>query len=112
MVAVIAVHEVKVAIHQVIHMITMGNRFMTAPRSMLVTGFVTAALVSIGAIGRICGRHRQAVLINMIAVDVVKMPVMKIVHMAVMLDRGVAAACAMGMRVILVNNVSAHFNAS
>jgi hypothetical protein len=52
------------------------------------------------------------VLIDVIAVDVVKMPVMKIVDVAVVLDGGVAAAFAVDVQVILVDNVYAHLDAS
>jgi hypothetical protein len=55
MVAMVAVHEVEVAIDEVIDVVAVRDGFMTATGSMLMSGFVTAAQVSVGAIGGIVG---------------------------------------------------------
>jgi len=52
------------------------------------------------AIHRICGVDRDDTFVHVIAVHMVEMAVMKIIHMAVMANRGVPAFRAMVMSVV------------
>jgi hypothetical protein len=89
-VAVIAMRKMQPAVHEVIDMVTMRYRFVFTVWAVLVraAGFRCAA-------DGIRGVDRDDVLVNVILVHMVKMAVMKIVHMAIMANRGVSAVRAM-----------------
>jgi len=54
------------------------------------------------AVHGICGIDRDDMFVHMILVHMVEMTIVKIVHMAVMANRGVSAILAMAMRVVLM----------
>jgi hypothetical protein len=67
-VAMIAVRVMQVAVHEIINMITMRDRFVAAIRAMLVIAIVLATLMLRRAAAWIAIILRELVLINMIAV--------------------------------------------
>lgn len=81
-----AMRVVQVPGHQVIDMIAMRHRFVTASRSMLVSRIVTRALVLWCAGIRIGSTHFDHVLIEMIPVRLMQMTVVQIVDMVVVPD--------------------------
>jgi hypothetical protein len=94
-VAVVAVRMMQSSVHEVIDMIAMRNGLMSAIWPMLVCA------VRFGrAAHRILLIDRQCMFVDVILVHVMQMTVVKIVHMTVMPDRGVAAVRAMLMGVI------------
>jgi hypothetical protein len=94
-VAVVAVRMMQPAVHEIIDMIAMRNGFMSAIWPMLVCA------VRLGcAAHRILLIDRQCMFVDVILVHVMQMTIVKIVHMTVMPDRGVAAVRAMLMGVI------------
>lgn len=93
---------VQPAIDEIIDMIAMRHGFVAAIRPMhMATGQFGRAAIGIG------GRHRDHMFINMVAVNMMKMAIMQIIHMAIVMDGGVAAARAVDMGMIGVD-VAAH----
>jgi hypothetical protein len=103
-VAVVAVGMVQVTFHQVIHVVAVRNRFVTAIRAVLVVGRVSAAIMLRGAGCGMRGVYRQHVLVHVVAVGMVQVAVMQVVFVVVVLNGGVAAAGAMlvGMLAVLL----------
>jgi hypothetical protein len=96
------VHMMQAAIDQIIDMIAVRDRFMATARAV----HVGAGLRLHAAIG-IAGRNANHMLINMFAVHMMQMAIMQIIHVAIMLDRDVAAARAVLVIMIGVD-VAAH----
>ena len=93
-VAVVAVRVVQVPIDEVIDVVAMWHRFVTAAGAMDVSCFVAAAVV-VGRAGvRVGGADGDAVFIDVVAVRVVQVAVVQVIDVAVVLDGGVAAARA------------------
>jgi hypothetical protein len=94
-VAVIAVRMMQTAVHQIIDMVAMRDRLVPAVRAMLVlaVGFGRAA-------HGICRIDRDGMLVDVILVHVMKMTIVKIVHVVSMPDRGVTAIRAMFVSVV------------
>jgi hypothetical protein len=92
--------------HEVVRMIAMRNSFVPAARAMTVSGFVTGAGVPISAFLRIAGIHFQCVFLDMIALHVVHMAIVKEALVPLVHDGRVAAVPTMLMRVSFVNFVT------
>jgi hypothetical protein len=101
-VAVFAVRMMEMSVHQVIGVIPMRHRLMTAVRPVSVCGFVRAAVVARGAVGRIRSAYRNCVVVDVAVVNMMQVSVMQIIGMAVVLDGGVAAILAVCMGVTLM----------
>jgi hypothetical protein len=99
-VAVIAVRMVQVAFDEIVDVIPMRHRFMTAPRSVNVARVVAPAARR--ALVRIFGTHFEPVLVYMIAVRVMQMTVMQVINMIVVRDRSMSAVRAVLMVVVSV----------
>jgi hypothetical protein len=93
----IAVRMVQPAIHEIVDVVTMRYRFVSATWTVLVR-----AMDFRRAMHGICGVDRDGMLIDVILVHMMEVPVMKIVHMAVMADRCVPTTRAMLVRVVVV----------
>jgi hypothetical protein len=74
-IAVVAVRVVQMAIDQVIDMITMGHRLMAATWAVYMIGGVAGALMAWRAALWVVSVHRQAVLVDMIAMHMVQVAV-------------------------------------
>jgi len=99
-VAVVAVRMVQVASDEVIDMIAVRHRLVAAAGAMRVARLMAGAAVgSRAAVGVGLG-DLDHVLVDMIAVGMVQVPVMQMVHMALMAHGGVTAAGPMLVRVI------------
>lgn len=94
-VTVIAVRMMQPAIHEIIHVIAMRDGFVPAIWAVLVR----AASFRRTALG-ILGTDRDGVLVDMVLVHMVEVTVVKIVHMAIVQDRGVAAVWTVLMGVV------------
>jgi len=106
-VAVVAVGVVQAAIHQVIHMITVRNRFVAAVGTMRVPDLRAGRDVR-RALHGVCGVDGQRVFVVVIAVRVVEVTFVQIIRVAVVLERGVAAAGAMDMFGMAMGRMVAH----
>ena len=107
-IAVVTVRMVQMAVHQVIDMIAMRHQLMAAARAVHMACGVTGALVAWRAALGIVGAHRQAVLVDVIAVHMVQVTVMQIVNVAIVLDRRMATARLVLMFVVGMLRASTH----
>jgi len=98
----VAVRVVQVAVHQVIHVVAVRHRFVTAASAVNVLLVVSGASMLGRAGGRVLAVHIQRVLIAMIAVRVVQMAVVQVIDVPGMLDGRVAAISAVLVRVPFV----------
>ncbi|WP_167525600.1 hypothetical protein [Cupriavidus oxalaticus] len=99
-VAMVTVKMVKMPPHEIVDMVAVWNGFVPAARTMYVIGIMAATLMIRGAPVRIGRGHRDDMLINVIAMHVMKMAIVQIVDVAIMQDRQVATVRAVLMRVV------------
>lgn len=104
-IAVAVVWMMKMAGNQVIGMIAVRHRFVSAARSVHVGVVVTGAGVAGRAIGGIGGIDGNGVLVVMVLVGAMQMAVVKVIDVAVVKDGCVAAAGAVSMVVTFVSVV-------
>jgi hypothetical protein len=109
-VAVVLVWMMQVALNQIVSVIAVRDRLVTASRTVGMLRVVGTAAVG----GRTGGRIRAAVgelmLVHMAVptVDAVQMSIVEIVDMVIVLDGRMAAAGAVTMRMRIVRLVIAH----
>lgn len=99
-VAVVPVGMVKVIAHEIVDMVAVWNGFVPAARTMYVIGVMAATLMIWGAPVRIGRSHRDDMLINVIAMQVMKMAIVQIVDVAIMQYPQMAAVGAVLMGVV------------
>lgn len=104
-VAVVAVGMMQVSIDQIVDMISVGHRLVTAIRSMAVSRVMPAAAMLGRTAIRVCRTDLDDVLIDVIVVRVMQMAVVQVVDVTVVPDCDVAAALAMDVRMIGVNGM-------
>ena len=97
------VRVVKVAVHQVVHVVTVRHGFVAATGAVHVCWFVPIADVARGACTRVRRRHRNQMLIDVIAVWVMQVAIMEIVDVVVVANGHMAAACAVLVVVVCVS---------
>lgn len=73
-IAVAVVRMMQVAIHEIVHVVSVRNRFMPASRSVDMPGIVTAASMR-GASARIGGAYFERALVVMAVMGAMHMPV-------------------------------------
>ena len=105
MVAVIAVGMVEMTLHHIVDVIAVRNCLMAAIRSMPVLCIVAVACMAVGAVGGVCSIDLKLMLINMTFMQGMQMPVMEIIGMAIVNDRGMSAIFSMLMAMVLVHLV-------
>jgi hypothetical protein len=93
----IAVRMVQPAVYEIVDVVAMRDRFVSAIWTVCVR-----AVNLRRALDGICGADRDGVLIHVILVHVMEMAIMKVIHMAVMVNRSVPAIRAMLMSVVRV----------
>ena len=91
----ITVRMVQPAVYKIIDMVTMRHRFMSAVWTVRVR-----AVDLRRAFHGICCGDRKDMFVHVILVHMMEMAVVKIIHMAVMANRGVPAFRAMVMSVV------------
>ena len=106
-VAVFAMRVVQMIADPVIDMVAMRHRVMAAAGTVNMTGFMPGAAMVRGAAFRVLARHREHVLVAVIAVRVVQMAVVQVIDMAVMAHGLMPAAGAVAMIVFRVDRVCA-----
>jgi hypothetical protein len=99
-VAVIAMRVVQMSIDQVIDVVAMRDRLVAAVGSVDVVGVVLSLVIRRAGI-RVLLADRDYVLIDMIAMRMVQVPIVQVVHVPVVLDRGVATVLAVLMLVVV-----------
>ena len=99
-VAVLAVRVVEMIADEIVDVIAVRNLLMPAIRPVLVRGPVPAAVVLRRTRLGIFAIDLENVLVDVVAMRMVQMPVMQIIDVTVVLNRGMTAARTMLMGVI------------
>lgn len=108
-VAVAIVRMVKMAIDEVVDMIAMRNRFVSAVGAMDVGAVVSTALMVRGADRRIRWREGDDMLIDMAVVEMMKMTIVKIIDVILVFDGSMTAT---GFVLVFVTKMSITFGHS
>jgi hypothetical protein len=90
----VTVRMVQTTVYEVVDMVTMRHRFMSAVWTVRVRATDLRR-----ALHRICGGDPDGMLVHVILVHMVEMAIVEIIHMAFMPNRGVPAIRAMLVRV-------------
>jgi hypothetical protein len=107
-ITMIAMGMMKMAIHQIINVVAVGNSLVAAARTMDMASVVAGTLMVWGAnIGVRVGNGNH-MLVNMVHMGVMKVAIMKIINMPLMKDSGMATARTVDMGVIVVSGASGH----
>lgn len=93
------------AVDEVIHVVAMRHRVMPASGAMLVAGIVARAGMLRSACVRVGGAYLNNMLIDVVAMGLMQMAVVKIIDMVVVLHRDMSAAGAVDVRMPFVNLV-------
>jgi hypothetical protein len=101
-VAMVAVRMMEMSVDQVVHVIAMRHRFVPASGLMHVGSVVTTATMLGCAPVRIGRREFDHMLVDVVAMDVVQVPIMQVVDVTVVTDGGVPTIGAMNMRMVVV----------
>lgn len=107
-VAVVAVGVVQVPVHEVVHVVAMWHGLVSAAGAVHVTRVVRAAVVVGCALIRVLRADRQHMLVDVVTVGVMQVAIVQVVHVPVVLQRGVAAAGTVLVCVALMN-LTVHF---
>jgi len=107
-VAVSLVGEVQMTCNEVVDMISVGNRWVSAVRAMPMSGVMPAAAMSGCAGSGILIIDGESMLVDMVAMKMMQMPVVEIIGVAVMCDGWMATIGSVLMGVSIVNGVIAH----
>ena len=105
-VAVLAVRFVEVPADQIVAVISVGNRFVAAAATMLVTVGMLAAGVLRSAGGRVLACRLELALVNVPLVAVVEVTIVQVVRVVAVLDSAMAAARAVHMLMSVVRGVA------
>ncbi len=108
-VAVVAVGMMQATLNQVVDVVPVGNRFVTAVGAVDMSRFVACQVLSRSASIGIPVTDLEAMLVHVISVGMMEMPIVQVVNVVLMLDRGVTAAGAVGVVVTFVNVAFSHF---
>ncbi|WP_020146750.1 hypothetical protein [Thioalkalivibrio sp. ALJ15] len=99
-VAVVTMGVMQVAVYQVVHVVPVRNGLVAAAGTVHVIRVVTLALMVRGAVIGVRFAHLDDMLVNMVAMRMVEMTIMQVIHVSVVLHRGVSAAGSVFMIVI------------
>jgi hypothetical protein len=103
-----AVGEVQVTIDDVVDVVSVRHSLMTAVGAMMMSSLMPAAPMGRSACCRVLLRDTELMFIDMIAVDVVQMPVVQIILMIAVANGLMAAVGAMLVTVPIMYGVIAH----
>lgn len=104
-IAVIAVHVVQMTGNQVIYVIAVGHRLVSATCAMLVALFMASANVIGSTIRRIGRGSFDHVFIDMAVMQEMQVSVVQVVDVVIVLHSGMSAVGTMLMRMLLVDGV-------
>jgi len=103
-----AMGEVQMAGDQIINMVSVRHRLMSAVRAMAMFGLMPFAAMGGGASRRVLRGDTEPMFIDMVAVRMMKMSVMEIIDMTVMEDGQMPTVRSVLMGVMLMDGVVAH----
>jgi hypothetical protein len=106
-VAVVVVGVVEMVADQIVDVVAVRHRLVTASRAVGVRGVVarTGKGVFRSAVLRVLAAHLDCVLVDVVLVRVVQVAVVQVVHVSLVADCHVAAIWAVLVRVALMNLV-------
>lgn len=102
-VAVAAVRMMQVSAHQVVHMVAMRDRFVSAAGAMLMACIVPVAPMAWRALRRIGCAHLEDMFVEMVTVRMVQAAVVQIVNMSAVLHGEMPAILSMDVIMAFVN---------
>jgi hypothetical protein len=102
----------QVPLDEVVRMVTVGYGLVTAARTVLVGRVVRATGVCRAARGHVRAADRDRALVDVVAVDAVKVAVVQVVGVPVMGDCGVSTPGAVLVRMVGVGSVLSHASSS
>jgi hypothetical protein len=105
-VTVVLVRMMKPSGDEVIGVVAVRNRLVAAAVAVRVVGAVPVGGCDVAA--GVLGVDLDDVLVDMVAVRVMKVPVVEVVDVIAMLDGGVATAGAVDVRMLAMNRVIGH----
>ena len=103
---------VQVAVDQVIYMVTVRNGGMATAIAVDVIAVVIGAIMTAGALGGIVGIDVEAVLVDMVVVNVMQVPIVKVIDVVAVNDGLVSAILTVLMIVSVVFLAVSHDNCS
>ena len=110
-VAMITMRMVEMTFHQVVRVVTVRNRFVSAIWPMFVVLVMRSAIVVRGTRCWALPTHSDLVLVNMVTVRVVEVPIVKVILMAIVLHGHMSTIRTVYVRVRFVNlMIGAHFS--
>jgi hypothetical protein len=107
-VAVALVDAVQVPLHQIVDVVAVRYRRMTAARTMNVRGIVGGTSMPRRTRPRVLGIHRDHALVDMTGVVMMEVPVMKVIRVITVSNGSVAAALTMNVIVAVVRRMIFH----
>lgn len=96
------VRMMQVSLHQIIYMIPVRYGLVSTALAMNMAGLMSPADMACRAGCRICRRHLKRVFVKVTFMRMMQMPVMQVIHVALMQDRRVAAVRAVYVRMVFV----------
>lgn len=101
-VTVVAVGMMEMAVNQIVDVVTVGHRFVSAAGTVAMAGLMPGAgVIRRAAIG-VAIADLQHVLVNVIAVRMVKVSVVKVINVIAVANGGMSAVGAVHVIVIVV----------
>lgn len=91
---------VQMPVDQIVDVIAVRNRGVSAPFAMLMTGLVPTAAMRRGAIGGVGRRYVEMMLFHRGTILMMEMPIVQVVYVPIVQDGGVATTLAVYMRMI------------
>ena len=96
------VRMMQVSLHQIIYMIPVRYGLVSTALAMNMAGLMPPADMACRTGCRICRRHLKRVFVKVTFMRMMQMPVMQVIHVALMQDRRVAAVRAVYVRMVFV----------
>ena len=96
------VRMMQVSLHQIIYMIPVRYGLVSTALAMQMAELMSSADMACRAGCRICRRHLKRVFVKVTFMRMMQMPVMQVIHVALMQDRRVAAVRAVYVRMVFV----------
>ena len=96
------VRMMQVSKHQIIYMIPVRYGLVSTAFAMHMARLMSPADMACRAGCRICRRHLKRVFVKVTFMRMMQMPVMQVIHVALMQDRRVAAVRAVYVRMVFV----------
>ena len=105
----IAVHMMEVTTYQIVGMVAVRNRLVSTVGPVLVALLVSSAIVVRSTRRRVLPAYADLMLVDMVAVHVMQVPIVKIVLMTLVLHDSMSTVRTVHVRVLVVYLMIAQF---